>query len=88
MLRGGVIKGSLKKHNAFTKEDMLQGIALCKKSHASFEYHHRSMQKNQQQKHKPANSLKKVPCVVITVFPLGACGHHSLGLPTTRLCLP
>lgn len=50
---GGVIKGSLKKHNTFTKEDMLQRIVLRTKSHVSFEHHYGSVQKNLKQKLKP-----------------------------------
>lgn len=83
-----VIKGSLKKHNAFTKTDMLQGIALCTKSHASFAYHHRSMQMNLKQKHKPTSSLKKVSCVVIAVFLLGAPATAHPESPPSRLYLP
>lgn len=83
-----VIKGSLKKHNAFTKKDMLQGIALCTKSHASFAYHHRSMQMNLKQKHQLTNSLKKVSCAAITVFLLGAPATAHPESPTSRLYLP
>lgn len=69
-----VIKGYLKKDNTFTKEDMLQGVALCTKSPASSEHHHRS---KMNLKNKSTNSYKKVLCVIITVFPHGASGHYS-----------
>lgn len=69
-----VIKGYLKKDNTFTKEDMLQGVALCTKSPASSEHRHRS---KMNLKNKSTNSYKKVLCVIITVFPHGASGHYS-----------
>lgn len=60
------------------------GELPCAQSQASFDHYHRSMQMNPKQKHKPINSHKKVPCVIITVFPLGAFGPES---PTSRLSL-